>query len=83
MVTGMQDDHSSYRSELTGLLASLIFTQAIYSLQNITTGTITIGCGGLSALDKTASEKDAIPLYMPEFENLCSIRKKISLLSPP
>jgi ribonuclease HI len=52
MVPGFLDDHSSYRSELTGILAILTLIKELCTIHDITTGGLTIGCDSESAVEK-------------------------------
>jgi hypothetical protein len=54
-VPGSVDDHSSYGSELVGILSTLTMVQIICNLHQIQEGSITIGCNNESALENAFS----------------------------
>jgi hypothetical protein len=63
MVPGSNDDQSAYCSELMGLLVLLVMIgEILCKHHDITEGSITIGCDGLSALEQTSGEGVIIPL---------------------
>jgi hypothetical protein len=52
---GIDEDHSSYRSELSGICALVSVVNSLCFHYKITEGSITIGCYGDSALKKSFS----------------------------
>jgi hypothetical protein len=77
MVPGTTEDHSAYRSELTGLLAILVFIEELCTFHNISSGGITIGCDGLSALHQAEGDADIVPLSTTDYDILCVIRLRL------
>ncbi len=52
---GSASDQNSYRSEVSGLLAILLFVDLLAKFFSITTGSIEVACDGESALSKIFS----------------------------
>ena len=55
---GFNSDQSAYRSEISGLYAMVMMTEAIIKVWNIQEGGITLGCDGKSALRQALSIQD-------------------------
>ena len=79
MVPGPIDAQSAYRSELAGISGSLLILQALCNKYNLSTGTITIGLDGKSALE-TVSGTQPLKPQQPDFDLLCDIRTKLTRL---
>ena len=45
------EDNNAYRAELTGILGAVSLVEAICKWKNVTAGSVTIGCDGLSTLN--------------------------------
>jgi hypothetical protein len=77
VVPGHPDDQGAYRSELAGLFAIVLLVNLLCSWAGITSGSIEIGCDGLSALSKAF---DTWPLEPadPHFDMLSSLRSMIA-----
>ncbi len=67
MVPGAPEHHLTYRSELMGLLTILVFIEELCTFHNISSGGITIGCDGLSALQQAEGDADIVPLSTKDF----------------
>ena len=78
-VPGPADSQSAYRSELAGISGSLLVLQALCNKYNLTTGSITIGLDGKSAIDTVSSSQPLKP-QQPDFDLLCDIRTKLHRL---
>ena len=51
-VPGFSDEHDAYRSELAGLYGLILAVKLIVTIGSISSGSIEIGCDGLSALNR-------------------------------
>lgn len=54
-VPGVFEDNDSYRAEASGICAGFLLLRTICRLQNITSGSIKLGCDGQSALNKSTA----------------------------
>ncbi len=52
MIPGREKDHSPCRSELVGILSTMMVANKLHEFYNITDGAIELACDGLSAIDK-------------------------------
>jgi hypothetical protein len=75
---GTSTDHTSYRSELTGILSCVIFINKLCQFYTITQGSITLGCDGLSALDIVFKKKKIHP-SIPSYDIVAAISKNIAM----
>jgi hypothetical protein len=83
IVPGFKLGHSSFRSELAGLYAIVFFiTTAIewYYRANAQsfTGTIEVGCDGLSALNQCYGEYDGFNSNSPDYDLIIAIRRRMA-----
>ena len=78
-VPGPTDSQSAYRSELAGISGSLLVLRAICTKYNISSGSITIGLDGKSAIESTRQDTPLNPCQ-PDHDLLRDIRYKISQL---
>jgi hypothetical protein len=77
VVPGHPDDQSAYRSKLAGLFGIVMLDNLLSKWAGILSGTIEVGCDGLSALNKAF---DMWPLNPddPHFDMLNSLRAMIA-----
>jgi hypothetical protein len=78
-VPGEITDHSSYRTELVGILATLQMLQVICHFHKIQAGSITIGCDNISALHNAFDTDFGLTLNHPDFDILYAIRQVLRL----
>jgi len=74
---GASNDVSAYRAELTGIFSAIRLVNNLCQKLAITSGYITLGCDGLSALQKTLETNPVIQLSEPNFDLLAAIKKEI------
>ncbi len=65
---GGPSDHSSYRSELTGIYAILTITLHLCKYYNISDGQIELGCDGLSALETAFDKGPFLQSDFPDYD---------------
>jgi hypothetical protein len=77
---GSTNDHSSYRSELTGLYVILSITNQLCDYYGITEGSIEIGCDGLSALQTSFDHEPYLTSDVSNYDMIGAIyhMRKIS-----
>ncbi len=75
VVPGDDEDHSAYRSELSGLYGIVITVHAICQYHHIDQGSITVGCDGESALLKCFSTQQQISPRTDHFDLIVAIRQ--------
>jgi hypothetical protein len=71
---GNAQTHSPYRSELTGIYATMILVQKLCQYYDISSGQIEFACDGLSALNKAFSHVALIAVEEPSYDLLAAIR---------
>ena len=76
-IPGNKNDQSSYRAELGGILASIVYTNKIATKYNITQGTCTMICDNKGALDSSFGFKQINPRWQC-YDLLCMIRFHIA-----
>jgi hypothetical protein len=74
VVPGHGSDQSAYRSELTGLYG-IAMTVRLLETKYSFHGTVTIGCDGLSALNKARIDSDFANPNEPQFDLITAIRQ--------
>jgi hypothetical protein len=74
IVPGGAHDHSSYRSELAGILAIMTITNKLCDFYDIDNGSVEIACDGRSALDKAFSHTSSIRMEDSHHDILGAIR---------
>ena len=77
IVPGLIDSQSAYRSKLAGISGTLLILQPFCNKYDLTTGTITIGLNGKSALE-TVSGTQPLKPQQPDFDLLCDGRTKLT-----
>jgi hypothetical protein len=73
VVPGTPEDHSAYRSELTGLYAiaaSILFIERRFGFS----GPVTVGCDGLSVLHQVSNLGDFIDPTLPQYDLILATR---------
>lgn len=73
VVPGEPEDQSAYRSELTGIYGIVMTIRHLEQHFHVT-GAITVGCDGLSALNKARLKTDFIDPNEPHFDLIMAIR---------
>jgi hypothetical protein len=71
---GNAKDQSAYRSELTGIYSIMMCTKNLCEYFNITSGSITLGCDGQSALDKAFNQVSILQIGESNYDLLFAIR---------
>ncbi len=67
---------SPYRSELTGIYATMVIVEKLCQYYNISSGQIELACDGLSALNKAFLYVALISVDEPSYDLLATIRQK-------
>ena len=75
VVPGDDEDHSDYRSELSGLYGIAITVHAICKFHHIEKGALEVGCDGESALLKCFTRHQQISLHTDHFDLIVAIRQ--------
>jgi len=70
---GSANNHSSYRSELTGLYVILAITNQLCDYYGITEGSIEIGCDGLSALQTSLDQEPYLTSDISNYDMIGAI----------
>ena len=73
MVPGYGDDQSAYRSELCGLLGIMYTLRELCHHHNITSGSVTVACDGLSAIRKALDKDSTFSSRSSQFDLLSAI----------
>jgi Reverse transcriptase (RNA-dependent DNA polymerase) len=71
---GNAHNQSPYRSELTGIYATMVLVQKLCKYYDISSGQIEFACDGLSALNKAFSYVALISVDEPSYDLLAAIR---------
>ena len=74
VVPGQAQDQSAYRSELSGLYAIAVMVEAVCKVFRIQSGSIEIGCDGISALRQATAETDLSNPHLSQFDLIAAIR---------
>ena len=74
-VPGQPKDQSAYHSELAGLYGTTVMTTTICNINNITEGSIEVGCDGLSALKQALAHDDDVDPTKQHFDVISAIRQ--------
>ncbi len=72
---GSEQDQSPYRSELTGIYATMLTVQKICQYFNVTEGAIELGCDGMSAIDRAFSCITILNIEEPCYDLISAIKK--------
>jgi len=75
-VPGDKDEQSSYRGELGGILASIVYTNGLCRRNNVTTGKCTMGCDNTGALSAIFGWKRPTPRWA-SYDLICMIKYHI------
>jgi hypothetical protein len=65
---GGQEDHSAYRSELTGLYSIMVVTHQLCLFYGVEEGQVEVGCDGSSALQTAFGRDPVLTSDIPDFD---------------
>ncbi len=71
---GDSQDYSAYRSKLAGIFSIMVAVDKLCSFYGITAGEITLGCDGLSALNRAFSFVSILHPNEPSYDLLGAIK---------
>ena len=75
VIPGEPNDHSAYRSELGGLFGIVVLVHCICITHHITSGSITVGCDGQSALWQAMEHEGDVNPTSQQFDLIAAVRQ--------